>query len=82
MKRNFFGDVIAQPGDDPWMLFEDMGVDMSDNVLAFRHVEEDENFGWTCELETEGGDTMQVHDFESEAALREWLAQHMIEDEI
>ena len=82
MKRNFFGEVIAQPGDDPWMLFEDMGVDMSDNFLGFHHVEEDENFGWTCELETECGSTMQVHDFKTESDLRAWLEQHHITTEI
>lgn len=83
MKKNFFGEVIAQPGDDPAELFADyIGVDMSDNLIAYRFVEYDENFHWTCELETEGGNTMQVHDFKSEEALRAWLESHGIDTEI
>lgn len=80
MKRNAFGDIILQPGDDPVAAFGDeYGLDMSDNLIGFRFVEEDLSFDWCCELEAESGETMAVHNFETEAQLRDWLNIHGIE---
>jgi hypothetical protein len=82
VKRNFFsGKVIAQPGDDPWNLFEAYhGLDMGDNLIAYRFVKFNETFKWYTELETEDGTTMQAHDFETEDAIKTWLREHSIEE--
>jgi hypothetical protein len=81
MKRNAFGEVVCEPDDDPWSLYADhLGLDMDDNLIAFRFVERDETFGWCCELEDESGVTVSVHGFTSEENLRLWARKHHIEE--
>lgn len=80
MKRNAFGEVIIEPTDDPYYVFADvLDVDMSDNLLGYRFAEEDPNFGWCCEIESEGGTAAQVHGFADLESLKNWMEQHSIE---
>lgn len=80
MKRNFFGDPVFQPGDDNVAdtFFEEFGTEPADVVLNAVFLEEDPEFNWSCEIQDQDGNSLQVHDFTSEAALRAWLRSEHI----
>lgn len=81
MKRNFFGEPIAQPGDDLVAMFTDHFIADVDLQLTARFIEDDEVCGWSCTVSDEEGNEMQVHDFESEGELRSYLSDQDIEIE-
>lgn len=76
MKRNAFGETIAQPGDGyddfglPYM--EDNGLDNPPEIYS-AIVSKDPSFNWTAEMMTDDGGIIQAHDFESEEAIVSWL---------
>jgi hypothetical protein len=68
-----FGEAILQPGDDIGAAFMDAFDTDIDAALTARFIEFDDVCGWSCTIEDEDCNEMQVHDFESEEALREYL---------
>lgn len=76
MKRNMFGDPIAQPGDsydDFGLPFMEMhGHDDPPEIMGAR-ISEDPNYKWCAEMDTEEGDIIQAHEFESRDGLIDWL---------
>lgn len=79
MKKNFFGEDILQPGDDIGALFtEQFDTDPEDTLTAV-DLDNDGTFGWSCTIRDEDLNEVQAHDFESEAALREWLTRQGVE---
>lgn len=74
MKKNMFGESIIQPGDDIGAAFSDRFDTDLDATLTARFIEHDDVCGWSCQIEDEDCNEMQVHDFGSEEELREFLA--------
>lgn len=81
MKRNFFGEPVAQPGDDIHAMFNDQFYSEESPELTARFIEDDEVCGWSCVVSDPDGNEMQVHDFESEEELRNYLTEHSVEIE-
>lgn len=73
MKYNAFNEPIIQPGDDVGVVFGDKFGLETDAHLTARFIEHDENFNWCCQIETDDGDEISAHDFESKEALIEFL---------
>jgi hypothetical protein len=81
MKRNTFGEPILQPGDDIGAAFsETFDTDIDATLTAF-DLDEDPNFGWSCVIRDEDFNEIQVHDFETEEELREYLSTARVEIE-
>lgn len=77
MKRNFFGEPVAQPGDDLADVFCERHGAVDGSLTAFDLADDSAaNMGWTCSIEDDAGNELQAHDFGSEAELREWLADN------
>lgn len=80
MKRNMFNEAIAQPGDDLGMVLEEHGIDACATMRVQEgSIDEDPNFGWSAVLEDEDFNEVQVHDFDSEAAIRAYLIERNVE---
>lgn len=78
MKRNMFGETIAQPGDG----YDDFAIpyfeanDLEDPVeIISANVEFDEVCKWTASMFTEDGGEIQAHDFETKDDLVAWLKE-------
>lgn len=81
MKKNVFGEPILQPGDDVGAAFSGtFDTDFEANLTAF-DLDDDPTFGWSAIIRDENFNEIQVHDFESEIALREYLAAAQVEIE-
>lgn len=81
MKTNAFSDVILQPGDDVFAVWNDTHMPEDDPQLTARFIEQDPTFGWTCTISDENGTEMEVHDFSSREDLLAYLASHSVEVE-
>jgi hypothetical protein len=79
MKTNFFGEKILQPGDDIGALFAEQFDAEPEDTLTASDIEHEPDLGWTCLIRDEGLNEAQAHDFETEAALREWLTKQGVE---
>lgn len=84
MKRNMFGEAIAQPGDDLGSVLEAHDIDACADVEVLpESIELDPSFGWTATLQAydDGSDDVvevQVHDFTSEEELRTYLRERHV----
>lgn len=80
MKRNMFNEMKIQPGDDIQALWNDEFGTTDPNIVA-RDLEDDSesDMGWTCSLRDDDYNESECHDFESEQALRDFLAQQGVE---
>lgn len=79
MKRNMFGEAIAQPGDDLGSVLEENGIDgMSDLEVVEESLNNDPSCGWSCSLRTDECEEVQVHDFPDEPSLRLWLKERNV----
>ncbi len=78
MKRNAFGEYIFTPADSDLAetFFEEFGVEPADVELEAILFEEDPNFAWCCTVTDQDGHEIQVHDFQTEGALLEWLTDN------
>lgn len=80
MKRNMFGDMKIQPGDDIQALWNDEFGTTEPVITAFDIGDDtDAGLGWTASLTDDDLNESEVHDFESEAALRAFLAEQGVE---
>lgn len=85
MKRNMFGEVIIQPGDDPTALWHDVHAPEEDPRLEAFDINNEDAYtlGWTCTLRNADNwdQEMQVHDFPTREALVSFLESHCVEIE-
>lgn len=80
MKRNFFGEPVAQPGDT----FDDLALAIMEAktlddypTIVGAYASKDPELGYCVSLSYESGDycdEMQAHGFESKDVLTDWLA--------
>jgi len=74
-KRNFFGEVIHTPEDEP----ADFALFAAENDLGkpFGAVISDDGdgFQWCASVSMDVGDDLQVHDFSTRDELVEWLIE-------
>lgn len=76
MKRNFFGEMRIQPGDDLVALWNDEFLsDDPVGTICATDIEYDAEFGWSCRLNDDEGNESECHEFDSEDDLREFLTQ-------
>lgn len=75
MKRNPFGDMKIQPADDLELLWqEEFSGEDKPELTAFAIANDtDAGMGWTASIEDTDGNESELHDFESEDQLREYL---------
>lgn len=79
MKKNYFGEPIVQPGDDIGAAFgETFNTDIDATLTAW-DIEYDEDFGWCASIRDEELNEVQVQDFETEEALRDYLRQARVD---
>lgn len=82
MKRNLFGEMKIQPGDDLCALWsEEYDVPVEDQEFDVLDIAEDENFGWGCTLQDSDGNEAELHDFSSKDALMKYLEENGVEVE-
>jgi hypothetical protein len=79
MKKNYFGDPILQPGDDIGAAFSESFDTDIDSTLTAWDIEHDDHLGWSATIRDEELNEIQVQDFESEEALREYLRQARVD---
>jgi hypothetical protein len=79
MKTNVFQESILQPGDDILAHFADTFGTYEDSDFVARNIECDPTFAWSCTVEDEDLNEVQVHDFESESELRDFLTGQGVE---
>jgi hypothetical protein len=75
MKKNFFNEPILQPGDDIGAAFSETFDTDIDALLTAWDIEHDDEMGWSATIRDEELNEIQVQDFESEEALRDYLRQ-------
>lgn len=76
MKKNVFGETIAQPGDryDDFALPYFEANDLEDPVeITHAQVAFEEDLNWTASMFTADGGEIQAHDFESKEAIVAFL---------
>ena len=82
MKRNFFGDMRLQPGDDLYACWNDeFGPEDPAIPVYAREITEEPEFGWTCSLNDDDGNESEVHDFGSKDELVAWLLEQTVKIE-
>ena len=86
MRRNLFGEPIAQPDDDITAIWtERFYLEDGDPLLSAMDIcQEQIGFdgkpdGWSCTIEDEEGNMITVADFDSEADIVTWLDLHNVE---
>lgn len=82
MKRNLFGEIKIQPGEDLAAVWsEEYGVPVEEQEFDVLGIAEDENFGWGCTLQDSEGNEAEVHDFSSQESLLKYLLENGLEVE-
>lgn len=79
MRRTLFGEPVLTPDDEDVSAFWMEEFEEYPEGLYARFVQEDDGL-WGCEL-ADVSREVQVNDFPSEQAVRDWLAEQRIEVE-
>jgi hypothetical protein len=79
MKKNFFGDPILQPGDDIGAAFSETFDTDIDAPSPRGTSSMTTTMGWSATIRDEELNEIQVQDFESEEALRDYLRQARVD---
>jgi hypothetical protein len=79
MKRNAFGEPILQEGDDIMATFSETFDTDLDQTITAHDLEEDDAFGWSAVLRDEDFNEIQVHDFDTEEGLVNYLTEQGVE---
>lgn len=74
MKRNPFGEMKIQPGDDLTIQWADeFGTEEEPQFTAYAISDDSEiGMGWTASIEDQEGNESELHDFATEEDLREY----------
>lgn len=80
-KRNFFNELILQPGDDIAAAFSEQHDIPLEAIVQAHDIEHEDGLGWTCLLiEKDSLTEMQAHDFPNREALVDWFTRQGVSE--